>query len=787
MKKKLLKDIKNRWLVDISEATNEMIRISLAKVIQEEYINDNWINTNKQDETNLKLVNYLCTEYLPERQCKHNLIKLNLIEQVENVFNELNINLNDVLNSEIPPREGVGGLSRLASCLGEAGALLDKPFKMYGIKYKEGLFYQDIKNGYQVELVDRWRTNNEYEWQIFRPNKEQIIKIGGTVEMKMIDGRLQPFHKDYMPIKCLAYDMPIVSADNKTNRVNTLRMWKPEGFNINNDENASKNIFNSYDEHKKYLDFVDSICDTLYPNDKTQEGRDKRFIIEMILTIASVNDIVDSYISNGGNILDLGKYISIQINDTMPMFSILELMRILVDEYKIEWEMAENICKDTFFYSCHTILSEALQKGDIETFRYFAPRHLQILEEMDKRDNEGSYSLKMIQGNIIHYANICLKFSKQINGVAPLHGEVLREKVFKEYHELNNEKVIDILNGVDTVFWLKETNKELGNLLDEYLGKNWFKNPYEINNLINFINDKNVRDKIRAIKYHNKQKLTKFVKENYNIDINPHSTFTAFCKRVHLYKRNDLYICLILHCYNELLKNKEKYGEGLTFFMSGKSAFGYEDALDLIKIYNEVANMINNDNRVNDKIKVVFLANYGVDVAEALIPALDIKADISCVLYEASGSSCFKAMANGSISIGTDDGANVDIIKEVGLDNFYKFGMEISEAKEFMYHGKYYDKWDAYSEVADVMDYFRYKKIPNCYFECERLWNRLINIDTYFVMKDLPSFEYTFDKAIEDYKDRERWITKIIYNIGRSGHFSIIRTFQEYCDRIWGV
>ena len=787
MKEKLLKDIKNRWLVDISEATNEMIRISLAKVIQEEYINDNWINTNKQDEVNLKSVNYLCTEYLPERQCKHNLIKLNLIEQVENVFNELNINLNDILNSEIPPREGVGGLSRLASCLGEAGALLDKPFKMYGIKYKEGLFYQDIKNGYQVELVDRWRTNNEYEWQIFRPNKEQVIKIGGTVEMKMVDGRLQPFHKDYMPIKCLAYDMPIVSADNKTNRVNTLRMWKPEGFNINNDENASKNIFNSYDEHKKYLDFVDSICNTLYPNDKTQEGRDKRFIIEMILTMASVNDIVDSYISNGGNILDLGKHINIVINDTMPMFSILELMRVLVDEHRVEWEVAENICKEVFVYFSHTILQEALQKGNVGTFKYFAPRHFQILEEMNRRDNEDVQILKIIQGDLVHYANICLKFSKKCSGVAPLHGDVLREKVFKEFHERKPNHITDVLNGIDSFFWIKEANSELGKLLDKYLGKDWFKDPYKINEVKQYVNDDFFRSQIRGIKYHNKQRLTKFVKERYDIKINPHSTFTAFCKRVHLYKRNDLYICLILHCYNELLKNKEKYGEGLTFFMSGKSAFGYEDALDLIKIYNEVANMINNDSRVNDKIKVVFLANYGVDVAEVLIPAIDIKADISCVLYEASGTSNEKSVFNGGVSIGTDDGCNVDIIKEVGLDAFYKFGMEISEAKEFMYHGKYYNKWDAYNQVSDVIDYFRYKKVPNCYFECERLWNRLINIDTYFVMKDLPSFEYTFDKAIEDYKDREKWITKIITNIGNAGHFSISRTFKEYCERLFNI
>lgn len=785
-KDELVRDIYNRWLVDTEKATDEMIRISLANVIRKLYINNNWIETTMKDEAQLKQVGYLCTEYLPERQCKHNITKLNLIQDITKSLNDLGLDYEKIVNSETPPREGVGGLSRLASCLGEAGALLDKPFKMYGIRYREGLLYQDINNGYQVELVDRWRDNDEYEWQIYRPNKEQIIKIGGTVNMEMQNGRLHPVHTGYMPIRCLAYDIPIVSADLSTNRVNTLRMWKTEGVTLNNDVNADQNLFSNYDSHKKYLDYIDSICDTLYPNDKTQEGRDKRFIIEMVLTMASVNDMVDTYIENGGNILDIGKYLSIQINDTMPTFSILELMRILVDDYKVEWNVAENICKETFFYTCHTILQEALQKGNVGTFWHYAPRHMQILEEMTRRDNEEVQSLKMIQGSTIHYANICLKFSKKVNGVAPLHGEVLKEKVFKDYHDLDQEKITDILNGVAFNYWVKETNVDLGNLIDKYIGTSWLKNSYDINKLIDFVDDNEFRQQIRHIKYDNKKKLMQFVKDKYNIDINPHSTFTAFCKRVHLYKRNDLYICLILHCYNELLKNKEKYGEGLTFFMSGKSSFGYEDALDLIKIYNEVANMINNDSRVNDKIKVVFLENYGVDVAEVLIPALDIKADISCVLYEASGSSCFKAMANCSVSIGTDDGANVDIIKQVGLDNFYKFGMEIAEAKEFMYTGKHYDKWSAYNEVTDVIDYFRYNKIPNCIYETQRLWNRLINIDTYFVMKDLPSFQQTFDKAIEDYQDREKWVTKMINNLSKAGHFNINRTFLEYCD-IWGI
>ena len=785
-KEVFLRNIESKWICNISDCTEDMIRTSLADTIRELYINKDWIATEKKDGENLKQVYYLCTEYLPEKYLKHNLFKLGILDEVKQIMKELNIDLDEIIKNEIPPREGVGGLSRLASCLGESGALLDKPFHMYGLRYKEGLFNQKVSNGYQVELVDSWRKLHDYPWQILRPNKERMIKIGGNVELQQIDGKLMPIHKNYMPIRCIAYDMPIVSADLNTHRVNTLRMWDAKGVNDNKDPNASSDIFTSYEEHKKYLDYVDSILDTLYPNDKTQEGRDKRFLTEMILTMASVGDIVDNYISNNGDIHEIGKNVSIQINDTMPTFSILELFRLLLDEFKLPWEECESICREVFFYTCHTILSEALQKCNLGTFWYFAPRHAQILEEIARRDNEQIGDLQIIQGNMVHYANLCLKFSKKINGVAPLHGEVLREKVFKHYSDLNEGKVIDILNGVAFNYWVKEANPKLGELITNYIGDSWIKHSYDINQLSQFKNNKHFREEIRHIKYENKKKLMSFIKGTQGIDINPHSCFMTFCKRTHLYKRNDLYICLILNVYNELLKNINKYGEGITFFMSGKSAFGYQEALDLIKIYNEVANMVNNDNRVNHKIKVIFIPNYGMDIAELLIPATDLKADISCVLYEASGSSCFKSVANCGVSIGTDDGANVDIIKEVGLDAFYKFGMEIPEAKEYMYKGKHYDRWEAYSQVSDVIDYFRYNKIPNCHFETERLWNRLINIDFYFVMKDLPSFTKTFDRAMMDFRNRELWIDKMIDNLSRSGMFNINRTFEQYCE-IWGI
>ena len=778
----------------IKDATDEQLLNVLCSVIKD-IISKKWVD-NKLDSQ--KEVYYFSIEFLLGRQLKSNLLNLGIEEVVRTGLKELNIDLDNLINAESDPALGNGGLGRLAACFLDSMASLDISGHGYGIRYKHGLFEQKFINGYQVEVPDNWLTQGGYVWETVRPNKAIVVKFEGNVNLVDKNGRLEVNHTDYIPVMAMPYDIPIIGYRN--NSINTLRLFKSEVLSRDFGPLTihAKNSYGSYEDALKYKYYAEEISQVLYPNDSNYAGRLLRLKQEYFFVSAGIQDIIRKYKKNKLDIKKLNEKVAIHINDTHPTLCIPELMRILLDEEGLSWDEAWNITINTVSYTNHTIMTEAMERWPKEMLKTLLPRIYMIIEEIDRRymneleeskyDHDKIYRMSIIDNNDIKMANLSIVGSHSVNGVAKLHTELLKKEVLKDFYDHEPEKFNNKTNGIAHRRWLISSNTELSDLITGLISEDWKTDTRKLKELEAHRNDKAVLEKIGQIKYNNKERLAKFIKEKYDIDVNPNSIFDVQIKRLHAYKRQLLNALHILHLYHELLENPNFDMEARTFIFGAKAAPGYYLAKCIIKFINSLAEKINNDPRIDNKIKVVFIENYDVSKAELIIPAADVSEQISTTTKEASGTGNMKLMMNGAITLATLDGANIEIFDQVGEDNIVIFGLSANEVLNYNKFGGYsaLDLYNSNRVIKRVVDDLVNGFIPNMEKEGRQIYDSLITYnDEYFVLRDMENYIEAQEKIDRLYKNKEKWNEMALINIANSGVFSSDRTIAEYAEDIW--
>ena len=778
----------------IKDATDEQLLNVLCSVIKD-IISKKWVD-NKLDSQ--KEVYYFSIEFLLGRQLKSNLLNLGIEDVVRTGLKELNIDLDNLINAESDPALGNGGLGRLAACFLDSMASLDISGHGYGIRYKYGLFEQKFINGYQVEVPDNWLTQGGYVWETVRPNKAIVVKFEGNVNLVDKNGRLEVNHTDYIPVMAMPYDIPIIGYRN--NSINTLRLFKSEVLSRDFGPLTihAKNSYGSYEDALKYKYYAEEISQVLYPNDSNYAGRLLRLKQEYFFVSAGIQDIIRKYKKNKQDIKKLNEKVAIHINDTHPTLCIPELMRILLDEEGLSWDEAWNITINTVSYTNHTIMTEAMERWPKEMLKTLLPRIYMIIEEIDRRymneleeskyDHDKIYRMSIIDNNDIKMANLSIVGSHSVNGVAKLHTELLKKEVLKDFYDHEPEKFNNKTNGIAHRRWLISSNTELSDLITGLISEDWKTDTRKLKELEAHRNDKAVLEKIGQIKYNNKERLAKFIKEKYDIDVNPNSIFDVQIKRLHAYKRQLLNALHILHLYHELLENPNFDMEPRTFIFGAKAAPGYYLAKCIIKFINSLAEKINNDPRIDNKIKVVFIENYDVSKAELIIPAADVSEQISTTTKEASGTGNMKLMMNGAITLATLDGANIEIFDQVGEDNIVIFGLSANEVLNYNKFGGYsaLDLYNSNRVIKRVVDDLVNGFIPNMEKEGRQIYDSLITYnDEYFVLRDMENYIEAQEKIDRLYKNKEKWNEMALINIANSGVFSSDRTIAEYAEDIW--
>ena len=778
----------------IKDATDEQLLNVLCSVIKD-IISKKWVD-NKLDSQ--KEVYYFSIEFLLGRQLKSNLLNLGIEDVVRTGLKELNIDLDNLINAESDPALGNGGLGRLAACFLDSMASLDISGHGYGIRYKYGLFEQKFINGYQVEVPDNWLTQGGYVWETVRPNKAIVVKFEGNVNLVDKNGRLEVNHTDYIPVMAMPYDIPIIGYRN--NSINTLRLFKSEVLSRDFGPLTihAKNSYGSYKDALKYKYYAEEISQVLYPNDSNYAGRLLRLKQEYFFVSAGIQDIIRKYKKNKLDIKKLNEKVAIHINDTHPTLCIPELMRILLDEEGLSWDEAWNITINTVSYTNHTIMTEAMERWPKEMLKTLLPRIYMIIEEIDRRymneleeskyDHDKIYRMSIIDNNDIKMANLSIVGSHSVNGVAKLHTELLKKEVLKDFYDHEPEKFNNKTNGIAHRRWLISSNTELSDLITGLISEDWKTDTRKLKELEAHRNDKAVLEKIGQIKYNNKERLAKFIKEKYDIDVNPNSIFDVQIKRLHAYKRQLLNALHILHLYHELLENPNFDMEARTFIFGAKAAPGYYLAKCIIKFINSLAEKINNDPRIDNKIKVVFIENYDVSKAELIIPAADVSEQISTTTKEASGTGNMKLMMNGAITLATLDGANIEIFDQVGEDNIVIFGLSANEVLNYNKFGGYsaLDLYNSNRVIKRVVDDLVNGFIPNMEKEGRQIYDSLITYnDEYFVLRDMENYIEAQEKIDRLYKNKEKWNEMALINIANSGVFSSDRTIAEYAEDIW--
>ena len=803
LKKSILRKIRRQYGKTIEEAHEYEIYYAVSRATLD-YIVENWYNTKKTyAKKQVKQMYYFSAEFLMGRYLGNNLINLQINEAVKETLQELGVDINKVEDREMDAGLGNGGLGRLAACFLDSLATLELPGHGYGLRYKYGMFDQRIENGFQVEYPDDWTKFGD-PWSIKRIDRVYEVKFGGQIEVHRDEVGKEYFKRvNTENVNAVAYDVPIIGYGNDT--VNTLRLWEarsPEGFDLKlfNDQKyllASENAVEAED-----------ISRVLYPNDTEKDGKMLRLKQQFFFTSASLQDIVRRYKTLYGN--DFSKFqekVAIQLNDTHPVVAIPELMRIFLDYEKLNWGEAWDICKNVFSYTNHTILAEALEKWDIPLFQTLLPRIYQIVEEINRRfmeelnekypdDWQKKQQMAIIGNGQIRMAWLAIVGSHTVNGVAALHTEILKNSELKEWYELYPEKFQNKTNGITQRRWLLKSNPELAGLITELIGDKWITDLYELKKLEQYMEDDNVLNRLTEIKFHNKQKLAKYIKETTGIDVNPHSIFDIQVKRLHEYKRQLLNVLHIMDLYNKLKENPLLDVEPRTFIFGAKAAAGYRRAKGIIKLINSVAEKVNNDSDINGKIKVVFLENYRVSLAEKIFPAADVSEQISTASKEASGTGNMKFMLNGAITIGTMDGANVEIVEEAGAENAFIFGLKADEVVRLEAYGKYnpleeYNVVEGLTKVIDQLTDGTYDDNHTGIFK--EIQSSLLygadggRPDVYFLLRDFSSYRNAQSELQKAYKDKRKWAQKMLKNIANAGKFSSDRTIMEYAKEIWNI
>ena len=784
-KNNFLYDLRNRWLInDTDEATNEMLRISLVNTIKKEFVIDNWLYSN-EDMT--RKVHYFSMEFMVGKQLKTNLVNLDKLKEVEELAKEIGIDLESMLKNEVESKTANGGLGRLAFAI--LNGLSNKNVNAMGqtLLYNHGIFEQRIMNGKQVENPDIWRNiEHGYEWYNIRPNKAKICKFFGEVRTVFENGRTKYELYNYTPIKGVPYDLPVIGY--KNDRVNTLRLWESrEVDNKTLKEMGLDNLLASYDSNMNYINCAREITNILYPNDSTYEGKQLRVKQEYLCSSLALQTIIDEHLEKFGTLENFAEKNVLHINDTHCSWVIPEFMRLLMDEYYYGWDEAWKITKASITYTNHTVLQEAMEKWDCNMIRVLLPRVYMIIEEINRRQNE-EYSKRIIKDGLIYTANMLVETAYSVNGVAELHSEIIKNDTFKEFSQKFPNKFKNVTNGIEGRKWLLCDSIELADMIKMLIGDDWTYDFRKLEYLEHFKDSDIVRPWVRDIKRSYKVELAEYIKETTGVEVNPNAMFLSHTKRLHAYKRQSMVILAILRLYHEILENPMKDVVPKVFIFSAKSAPGYHFAKCVIKVINEVANVINNDQRIGDKLKVVFLENYNVGVAEKIIKGTDVSIQVPTAGQEASGTGNMKYMMLGSLTHATLDGANVEIHDLVGDENMFLFGLQLEDVNNLNQRG--YNAWNAYNSnyiVKQVFDDLVNGFIPNIYFEGKAIFNEILQNDVYYVTQDLPLYLDSLKVIDDEWRNPRKWYNKVIVNIAKSGFFDINRLIEDYCTKVWNI
>ena len=799
-KQRVVEIVKNTYRRNIDEATEQQVFQAAAMAVKDVII-DEWIATHKTYEKNdVKTVYYLSMEFLMGRALGNNIINICAWDEVKEALDELGFDLNAIEDQERDWALGNGGLGRLAACFLDSLATLGYPAYGCGIRYKYGMFKQEIRDGYQVEVPDNWLKNGN-PFEVRRDEYATEVRFGGSVRYEYSQGEERYYfvQEGYHAVRAVPYDLPVVGYGN--NVVNTLRIWDAEPINMFNLESFDKG---DYQKAVEQENLARNIVEVLYPNDNHYAGKELRLKQQYFFISASIQTAVKKYMSKHHDIHKLYEKVCFQMNDTHPTVAVPELMRILMDDYHLGWDAAWDITTKCCAYTNHTIMAEALEKWPIDLFSCLLPRIYQIVEEIDRRftakiremyPNQPEKVAKMaiLYNGQVRMAHLAIAGSFSVNGVARLHTEILEKQELKDFYQMMPEKFNNKTNGITQRRFLLHGNPLLADWVTKKVGDGWITDLPQIRGIEKYMEDEQARKEFREIKYQNKLRLAAYIKEHNGIEVDPNSIFDVQVKRLHEYKRQLLNILHVMYLYNQIKDNPDMEMYPRTFIFGAKAAAGYARAKLTIKLINSVADVVNNDPDVKGRIKVVFIEDYRVSNAEMIFAAADVSEQISTASKEASGTGNMKFMLNGALTLGTMDGANVEIVEEVGKENAFIFGLSSDEVINYENHGGY-NPMEIFNNDADIrrvlmqlVNGFYAPDDPNRFRE---LYNSLLTgdggrADMYFILKDFRSYAEAQKRVEEAYKNTEWWTKAAILNVARSGKFSSDRTIQEYVDDIW--
>lgn len=779
--------LKEKHNVSLEDATMFQKYDAIARVIMKDLVRRQEKTKETYFQKGARQLHYLSIEFLLGRLMGSNLLNLGKLKEWRKLLADMDIDLDAIEEVEKDAGTGNGGLGRLVACFMDSLATLRYPGHGYGIRYKYGLFCQEILNGEQIEVLDDW-LHKGYPWEIKREEESVFVKFGGYVTSHKEGDRIYYTHHEDQLVKAVPYDIPIVGYH--VNNVNTLRLWSAESPY----ENEEKNI-TSFSE-QDYS--IEAISGRLYPDDTTFEGRVLRLKQQYFMVSATIQNIVRDFKAHGHDVREMSDKIAIHINDTHPALAIPELMRILMDEEGLGWEQAWRLVVNMMAYTNHTILPEALEKWPVETMRSILPRIYQIIEEINERFCRqlwGYYPyewdkisrMAIIANEEVYMAHLAIAGGHSINGVAALHTNILKKETLNDFYRLSPHKFNNKTNGITHRRWLMLSNPKLADFIYELAGSNyWKKDPDTLRLLLAYRKDNAVLEKLSKIKQENKERLADFIYKNQGLKVDPNSRFDIQVKRIHMYKRQLLNAMHILYLYRKLKANPNMPLEPVTYFFGGKAAPGYFLAKRVIKFINELANTVNNDPVCKDKLKVVFIENFNVSKGQIVYPAADVSEQISLASKEASGTGNMKFMMNGAVTLGTWDGANVEIAQRVGLNNIVIFGMrpkEVIELERIRGHKpwEYYHGNEFFHDLIDSMNDGTISH-PGMF---QDLKNDLIHHDTFMLLRDFEAYAKAQEKVANLYKEQQHWNKMCLMNIGHSGHFSSDRTIREYAEDIW--
>ena len=783
----------------INEADDQQKFQAVAYAVKD-FIVDQWMATHRTyEEQDVKTVYYLSMEFLTGRALGNIIINLKGNQAIKDAIEELGMDLDVIEDQEPDAALGNGGLGRLAACFLDSLSTLGYPAYGCGIRYKYGMFKQVIENGYQLEKPDDWlKYGNPFE--IKRPEYAVEVKFGGYVAIRKDEcGRDKFVQENYQSVRAVPYDLPIVGYNN--NVVNTLRIWDAEPIDTFNLDSFDKG---DYQKAVEQENLARTICEVLYPNDNHMAGKEHRLKQQYFFVSASIQRAVMKYMEKHDDIRKIHEKVVFQLNDTHPTVTVAELMRILMDEYNLSWDEAWDVTTKSCAYTNHTIMSEALEKWPLELFSRLLPRIYQIIEEINRRfvlqiqaaypdDNSKVEKMAIIYDGQVKMAHLAIAAGFSVNGVAKLHTEILKHQELKDFYEMMPEKFNNKTNGITQRRFLLHGNPLLAQWITDKIGDDWITNLKHINELSVYADDELSQKEFMNIKYKNKVRLAKYIKEHNGIEVDPRSIFDVQVKRLHEYKRQLLNILHVMYLYNKLKQNPGMDFYPRTFIFGAKASAGYMRAKSIIKLINSVGDVINNDASINGKIKVVFIENYRVSNAEIIFAAADVSEQISTASKEASGTGNMKFMLNGALTLGTMDGANVEIVDEVGEENAFIFGLSSDEVIAYEHNGQYNPR-DIYNSDADIRAVLT-QLVDGTYSqgnfeEFRDIYNSLLDgqggrPDMYFILKDFRSYAEAQERVEAAYKDEKKWARSAMLNTAKSGKFSSDRTIEEYAKEIW--